>query len=115
MGEVLHSQDRTWGMLCHLSALAGYLLPGGNFLGPLIVWLLKKEESAFVDHHGRESLNFQISVTLYLVVAAVLSCAVIGFVLLPVIALAALVLTIVASISASGGDEYQYPLTIRLL
>src|SRR4051794_35730178 len=82
---------RTWCMLCHLSALAGLLVPGGNVLGPLIVWLMKKDEGAEVDEHGKASLNFQISVFIYVavlsVLAVILMFVVIGFLLIPVIAL----------------------------
>ena len=59
------SDERMWGMLCHLSTFAGYLVPFGNISGPLIVWLVKKDEYAFVDDQGKESLNFQISITIY--------------------------------------------------
>ncbi len=61
--------DRTWGILCHLSALAMLLgVPLGNLLGPLVVWLVKRDQSSFVDQQGREALNFQISITLYALV-----------------------------------------------
>ena len=55
-------------MLCHLSSLAGSVIPFGNIVGPLVVWLIKKDEYAFVDDQGKESLNFQISITIYTVV-----------------------------------------------
>jgi len=53
--------DRTWAMLCHLSGLAGYVVPFGNIFGPLIIWLIKRDQSWFVDDQGKEALNFQIS------------------------------------------------------
>lgn len=110
-------------MLCHLSALAGLLIPAaGHFIGPLIVWLLKRDEIPEVDQHGKESLNFQISVFLYAVALAfvcfVLMFVLIGFLLLPlfgVLYLANIVLVIIASIQANDGALYRYPLTIRLL
>jgi uncharacterized Tic20 family protein len=90
-------------------------LPFGNIIGPLVIWLIKKQDSPGVDAHGKESLNFQISMTLYTFLAG-LSCFVfVGFVLLPAVLVANLVLIIIASIKASNGEFYRYPLTIRLI
>ena len=107
--------DRTWDMLCHLSAFAGVIVPLGSILGPLVVWLIKKNEIPSVDAHGKESLNFQISVLIYLAVSALLVLVVIGFFLMIAIGIAAIVLVIVASIKASNGELYRYPLTIRFI
>lgn len=108
--------DRTWVILSHLTAITLFIgLPFGNIAGPLVVWLLKKQDSPSVDAHGKESLNFQISMTIYTLLAG-LSCFVfIGFVLLPVALVANLVLIIIASIKASNGEFYRYPLTIRFI
>lgn len=113
----LHSpNERNWGMLCHLSALAGFIgLPYGNVLGPLIVWLLKKNDSVFVDEQGKESLNFHISVAIYGTVAALSMLILIGWVLFPLVYLFGLIYTIVGAIAASNGQNYRYPLTIRFL
>ncbi|WP_416925739.1 DUF4870 domain-containing protein [Ottowia sp.] len=81
-------------MFAHLSALAGFIIPFGNLLGPLIVWQLKKNEMPFVDDQGKEALNFQITVTLALLVSLLLIFVLIGFVLLPIVGLVALVLAI---------------------
>jgi len=107
--------DHTLAMLCHLSALAGFFVPLGNVWGPLVVWLIKKEESAEVDAHGKESLNFQISTTLYLLVGAILMLVLIGFVLVVGLAVFWLVFVIVASVRANSGEYYRYPLTIRFI
>lgn len=108
--------ERNWGMACHLSAFAGLVIPYvGNFLGPLIVWLMKKDQYPFVNDQGKESLNFQISITIYLIVASLLLFAVIGVVLLPAVAIFAIVEVIMASIKASEGIPFRYPLTIRFL
>jgi uncharacterized protein len=107
--------DRTWDVLCHISALAGFIVPFGNILGPLIIWLIKKNEVPSVDAHGKESLNFQISVTIYMAVAAILMLVLIGFVLVIVVAIAAIVLVVIAAVKASSGELYRYPLTIRFL
>src|SRR5438309_4140145 len=107
--------DRTWDILCHLLALAGFIIPFGNIFGPLAVWLIKKDQIPSVDAHGKESLNFQISVTIYSFVAALAIFVVIGLVLLPAILVADIVLIIVAAVKASNGEFYRYPLTIRLI
>ena len=107
--------DRTWGLLAHLSALAGYVIPFGNIVGPLIVWLIKKDQSWFVNDQGKESLNFQISVTIYLIISAILVFVVVGIVLVIAVAIGALILVIVAAVRANEGVTYRYPLTLRLI
>ena len=107
---------RTWCVMCHLSALAGFVIPGaGHILGPLIVWLVKRGESAEIDAHGKEALNFQISMLIYNVVAGILCLIVIGFVLLAVLHVLNVVFVIIASLRASEGQIYRYPLTLRLI
>jgi len=102
--------------MCHLSALAGFVIPGaGHILGPLIVWLVKRGESAEIDAHGKEALNFQISMLIYNVVAGILCLIVIGFVLLAVLHVLNVVFVIIASLRASEGQMYRYPLTLRLI
>ena len=107
--------SRTWGMMCHLASLAGYVVPFGNVIGPLVAWQIKKDASDFVDYHGKESLNFQITVTIAMIVAIPLIFVVIGILMLIVIPIAALVLVIIAAVKASNGELYRYPLTIRLI
>jgi uncharacterized Tic20 family protein len=108
--------ERTWVILCHLTAVTLFVgLPFGNVIGPLVVWLLKKNESLNVDAHGKEALNFQISMTIYTILAGLSCFALIGFVLLPVVLVANLVLIIIASIKASNDEFYRYPLTIRMI
>ncbi len=109
------SKARTWDMLCHLSALAGYLLPLGNIIGPVLVWQLKKNEFPSVDEHGKEAVNFQISVSIYFLVGLLLSLVLIGIPLLFAIGIGSLVLIIIASIKANNGEFYRYPLTIRFI
>ncbi len=109
-------EARLWGMLCHLTALSVYIgVPFGNILGPLVVWLIKKEEHPFVDDQGRESLNFQISITIYIVISGILILVLIGIPLLITLAVLNLVLVIIASIKANDGEPYRYPLTIRFI
>ena len=108
-------QSHTWEVLCHLSALAGYVIPFGNIIGPLVVWLIKRAEIPAVDAHGKEAINFQISVAIYAIVCGLLFLVAIGFFLLIALGIAVLVLTIIAAIKASSGELYRYPLTIRFI
>ena len=112
----MEKDEKMWGMLCHLSTFAAFIgVPFGNIIAPLIIWLIKKEESPFVDHHGKEALNFQISMTIYSIVAALLCFVFVGFILLPVVIIADIVLTIIASVRANAGEMYVYPYTIRFI
>ncbi len=106
---------RNWAMACHFAAFSGYLIPFGWVLGPLLVWLLKRHDHSFVNYHGKESLNFQISVIIYAMIFGLLCFVLIGFPLLFILAVVQIVLVIIASIKASNGMLYRYPLTIRLI
>ena len=102
-------------MWCHLGTFSGVLIPFGNFLAPLLIWLLKKDEDPLVDDQGKESLNFQISVFLYAIVSGMLVFLFVGIFLLLVLALFAIVQVIKASLSASEGKSYRYPLCMRFI
>jgi uncharacterized Tic20 family protein len=104
-----------WAMACHLSALFGLVFPFGNLLGPLLVWLLKKDTIPQVDGHGKESLNFQISMTIYILVATVLAFVVIGIPLLVILGVTDVILVVIAAVETKKGIAYKYPLTIRLI
>ncbi len=107
---------KLWCLACHLSALSGFIgVPFGWVVGPLIVWLIKGKEIPAVQEHGKDALNFQISMTIYGIVAGLLIFAFVGFLLLPAVAIADLVLTILAGLKAYNGERFQYPLTIRFL
>ncbi len=110
-----NKNEQNMGMLCHLLALSGFLVPFGHIIGPLILWMVKREEMPFVDSQGKESLNFQISVTIYGIVAFISVFLLIGFVLLPAVLLFDLVCVIIASIETANGKPYRYPLCIRFL
>jgi uncharacterized protein len=110
------SNTRTWTVLCHASALVGFFVPwAGHILGPLIIWLAKRGDSPEIDAHGKESLNFQISMLIYSLIAGVLCLVLIGFVLLGILHILNLILVIIASIQASEGKLYRYPISIRLI
>jgi len=116
MSEAEDKRSRMWATFCHLSALSFLIgVPLGNILGPLIFWLIKKDEFPFVDGEGKESLNFQISMTIYGFIAFLLCFVMIGFVLLIGLFIAEIVLVILASISANRGESYSYPCTIRFI
>ncbi len=102
-------------MFCHLAALAGYIIPFGNIIGPLIVWSIKKEQYPFVDEHGKAAVNFQISMTIYILVAVLLIILVIGIFILVALGLLTLILVIIASVKANNGEPYEYPLSIRFI
>ena len=108
-------EQRTWGMLCHLLGFTGYLVPFGNILGPLIIWLIKKDEMPFVDDQGKEALNFQLSFILALFVSGILCFLLIGFFLIGVVVIYQIIATIVACIQANEGVYYRYPYTIRFI
>jgi uncharacterized protein len=115
------SDPRQWAMVAHLSALAGLVI-GFNFLGPLLVYLIKKDDDPFIEDQSKEALNFNLSVFLYLVVAGIvtfiLTLIIIGLLLIPVIGagiIAWIVLVIVAATRANNGEAYRYPLTIRFV
>ena len=116
MVEGDEKQARNWGMLCHLSALAAFLgIPFGHLLGPLVVWLVKKNEYPFVDEQGKESLNFQISVTIYAMPLVILVFVLIGIPLLIALLIGDVIFVIIAAVKASNGESYRYPLTIRFI
>jgi uncharacterized Tic20 family protein len=120
---VSSGDPRTWAMFCHLSALAGIIgVPFGNIIGPLIVWLVKKNEYPLVDVHGKRALNFQITATIFLLAtvasAFVLSFFCVGYLLFPVAGLifvAALVCTIIGAVKTSNGEDYKYPFSFEFV
>lgn len=116
------SETRNWAMASHLSAFAGALLGGvPAFIGPLVIWLMKKDEDPYIAEHARESLNFQLFTLLVMAVAFVLTVVTLGLGLILVAPLGAafgiawLVFVILASVKASSGEPYRYPLTVRFI
>lgn len=121
------AEERQWAMFAHLSALLGGLVTAGwagsigCFLGPLVIWLVKKETMPFVDDQGKEALNFNITVGIVFLALLLLSIMTLGIGLIIavpawiVIGIAWLVLTIIAAIKANEGVAYRYPFTLRLV
>jgi uncharacterized Tic20 family protein len=108
-------ESRQWAMFCHFAAFLGMIFPFGNLLGPLVIWQLKKDADPFIDAQGKEALNFQITVSLAMVACMFLMLLIIGFALIGLVAIGALVLTIIAGIKANEGVAYRYPFTWRLI
>jgi len=104
-----------WAMLCHLSALAGYIIPFGSIIGPLIIWQMKKAEFPIVDDQGKEAINFQITVAIAAIICIALAFVVIGIPLLFALGIADLVLIILASLKANKGEVYRYPFSFKFI
>jgi len=110
-----NNDESNWGMFAHLSALAGFIIPFGSLVAPLIIWLTKGKESAFVGEQAKEALNFQISMVIVFAVCFVLSFILIGLLLMGLAVIADLVFVILATLTASKGQLYRYPYTLRLV
>lgn len=108
------TDERNWTIAAHASAFVS-LVGVPPVIGPLVVWLIKKDSSPTIDAHGKEAVNFNLSFLLYGVAAFLLLFVLIGFLLLPAVAIAWFVLAIIGSIKASNGELYRYPLTIRFI
>lgn len=86
-----------------------------NIIGPLIIWLLKKDDSSLIDFHGKEYFNFLISYSVYAIVSSILMVVLIGFVLLPIVGIMAFIFTIIGAVKAYNGELYRIPLVFRLI
>ncbi|MFZ0391439.1 MAG: DUF4870 domain-containing protein [Calditrichia bacterium] len=111
----LDSDSKMWAMFCHLSALLGFVIPFGNIIGPAVIWMVKKEQHPFIDTQGKEALNFQISMTIYIIASVILILLAIGILLLILLGIFELIMIIIAALKANNGEDYRYPLTIRFL
>lgn len=127
--QLTPSEERNWAMAAHLTALVGIFVPGANIVAPLIVWLVKREQSPFVDRHGREAINFNISTLIYTVGLSLIAvvCGFLSFlcVTIPIAILAGagavvvsvgwIVYTIIGGVRAGRGQEMVFPMTIRIV
>ena len=109
------NDDRTWALIGHLSAFSAFITGIGCVIGPLIVWLVKRDTMPFVADQGKEALNFNITVTIAAIISGILTLVLIGFLLLAVVVVGWLVLTIMATIESNKGVAYRYPFTLRLI
>ena len=113
-GEVC-KQAKDMGLLIHAASFSGYVFPLGSVLGPLIVWLMKRDEYEFANQCGKNCLNFKLSLMIYAMISAVLILVGVGVLLLAALALLDIICTIIAIVKASDGIAYQYPLSIKFL
>ncbi len=116
--ELIPSNDneRKWGMAIHLSALIGLLLPLGLVLGPMIVWMLKKNEGEFFNAQGKKAVNFQLTILIAAFVFALLSLMIRPLMSLAFMAgLAGIVFAIIAGVKVKKGDSYNYPFSFKFL
>jgi len=108
-------EERNMAMFCHLGAFAGFIIPFGSIIVPLVIWLMKKDESEYVDYHGKESLNFQITMMIAFIVATVLIFILIGIPIIIGLAIFELIIVIIAGIKANDGVYYRYPFSFKLI
>ena len=112
---VLSETERNWSMLCHLSAFAGFFFPFGGIIGPLICWLTRRDESSWVNLNGKASLNFQLSMLLYMVLVIPLCFILIGIPIIIFLGLLKVICIILASVKAPKGELFRYPLVIPFI
>ena len=114
--QQIPKEERQWAAFAHLAGLFMLIIPPlGGILGPMIIWIMKKDDMPFVREQGREAINFQITMLLAMLVSGALILVLVGLVLLPLVILTDLVLIIVATLSASDGGAYRYPFSLRLI
>jgi uncharacterized Tic20 family protein len=113
--SVLSETERNWSMLCHLSAFAGFFFPFGGVIGPLICWLTRRDESSWVNLNGKASLNFELSMLLYMVLAVPLCFILIGIPIVMFLGTLKVICIIIASVKAPKGELFKYPLSIPFI
>lgn len=109
------SEERTWLLAAHLSALAGCVIPFGNMIGPLVVWLMKKNESPAIANAAKDALNFNISMSIYMVGATILSFVGIGLLLMIPLGLGWIIMVVMAAVKTSNNEPFKYPLSLNLV
>lgn len=110
----MEKKERDLLLIMYLLPFCGYLIPFGNVIGPMILWMMKKEESPMLDEAGREVLNFQITIFLMYFIAGILCFVLIGYLLLPVVFLIHVIYTIISIVEASKGRVYRFGMAIKL-
>ena len=115
-GEIT-KDERTWGLIAHLSPLLGYVVPVPlfNILAPAIVWFIKRETMPFVDDQAKEALNFQITIFLATIVCIIAIVVVIGIFLIPALVIYSIIMMVLAAKAAQEGKRYRYPYCLRLV
>ncbi len=115
--EGISKDDRLWATFCHLAVFSScFIGPIGAIIGPLVVWLIKRDQSPYIDENGKKALNFQISILIYMLAALPLLCGGPLYLLAAIpLALADVIFTIIAAIKANGGEEVSYPISINII
>jgi uncharacterized Tic20 family protein len=108
-------EERQWAMFAHLGTFSSMFVPLGNFIAPIVIWQIKKHESDFVVEQAKESLNFQITLILYFIISIPLCFIIIGFFLIFALVIFGLIMVIVGGIRANEGEDFCYPMTLRLI
>ena len=110
------TNENIWPIFCHLSGLLFYMgIPFGNILGPLVIWLIKKDEIPQLNAHGKAALNFQISITIYFIACIPLVLIVIGIFGMIALGILNVIFIIIATVKAADGEVYDYPLSIKFI
>ena len=109
----LNNDERTWGTIAHLGNIAGLMVPFGNILTPLLIWMFKREESEFIEEQAKEALNFQLSISVLALCCIPLVFVVVGIFFLIGLAALDFVASILAAINANEGKQFRYPLNFR--
>lgn len=115
LGGAPSATSRNWAVVAHLSAFVVFLGVPLPFLGPLIVWLVRRDTDPWAAEHGREALNFNLTAMIALLASGLSILLLVGIVLLPAVAIVWVVFIIIAAVKASSGERYRYPLTIRFV
>lgn len=108
-------EEKNWGVILHLSVLLGVFIPLAGFVAPVVLWILKRPESEYLDEIGKEVVNYLITLGIGFAIATILMTVFIGVFLFPVLVVISLVLTITAAVRTSGGEFYRYPYILRLI
>ncbi len=113
--RILNESERNWAMLCHLSAFAGFFFPFGGIIGPLIFWLSRRDDSAWVNINGKAAMNFNLSMLLYIVLSLPLMIIIIGIPIVIALYILKVVCITIASIKSARGEIFRYPLSIPFI
>ncbi|MEM9922065.1 MAG: DUF4870 domain-containing protein [Bacteroidota bacterium] len=108
-------EERQWATLSHLGIITTFIIPFGNIVPALVIWLVKREDSPYVDYHAKEALNFQITIAIMAIISFVMIFLLIGIFLLLALAIISLIFCIVAAVQTNNGEYYEYPLNFRLI
>jgi uncharacterized Tic20 family protein len=111
---ISEKEERQWAMFAHIGTFSSMFVPLGNIIAPIVVWQMKKHDSDFVVEQAKESLNFQITLMIYSVISILLCFIIIGFFLIFALVIFGLIMVIIGGIKANEGEDFQYPMTLRL-